>query len=97
VGPLINRGAVDRLHDLVADAISRGAKVLLGAKFEDNCYHPTILYHVPTDAKIMGEETFGPVIPITSVKDADEAIDLVIRSRYGLDSCVFTFNIKVRL
>lgn len=95
IGPLINRGAVDRVHGLVTDAISRGAKVLLGAKFEDNYYYPTVLYHVPMDAKIMWEETFGPVIPITSVKDVDEAIDLVNRSRYGLDSCVFTFNINL--
>jgi glyceraldehyde-3-phosphate dehydrogenase [NAD(P)+] len=95
IGPLINRGAVERVHGLVTDAINKGAKVLAGAKFEGNYYYPTVLYHVPTDAKIMWEETFGPVIPITSVKDVDEAIDLANRSKYGLDSCVFTLNINL--
>jgi glyceraldehyde-3-phosphate dehydrogenase [NAD(P)+] len=95
IGPLINRGAVERVHALVTDAINKGAKVLVGAKFEDNYYYPTVLSHVPTDAKIMWEETFGPVIPITSVKDVDEAIDLANRSKYGLDSCVFTNNINL--
>ena len=95
IGPLINHGAVERVHGLVTDAISKGAKVLAGAKFERNYYYPTVLYHVPMQAKIMWEETFGPVIPITSVKDVDEAIDLTNRSRYGLDSCVFTTNINL--
>jgi glyceraldehyde-3-phosphate dehydrogenase [NAD(P)+] len=43
----------------------------------------------------MWEETFGPVIPIMSVKNVDEAIDLTNRSKYGLDSCVFTFNLNL--
>jgi glyceraldehyde-3-phosphate dehydrogenase [NAD(P)+] len=95
MGPLIDHNAVDRVHALVTDAISKGAKRLTGGKHEANYYHPTVLDHVTPEAKIMWDETFGPVIPITRVKDVDEAIGLANESRYGLDSCVFTNDINL--
>ncbi|OFX16077.1 hypothetical protein A3K71_04990 [archaeon RBG_16_50_20] len=94
LGPLINHSAVERVHSLVTDAVGKGAKLLTGGKHEGNYYHPTVLDKVPDTAEVMWEETFGPVIPIRRVKDVDEAIDLANRSKYGLDSCVFTNNIN---
>jgi len=95
LGPLIDHNAVERVHDLVTDAVKRGAKLLTGGKFQGNYYEPTVLDTVPVDARIMWEETFGPVIPIGYVKDADEAIQLANKSNFGLDSCVFTNNINL--
>ena len=95
IGPLIDRHAVDKVQRLVTDAIDKGARLLTGGRSEDNYYHPTVLCNVPLGAKIMWEETFGPVIPISQVKDVDEAIDVTNRSRYGLDSCVFTNNLNL--
>ena len=95
LGPLIDHAAVERVHGLVLDALERGADLLTGGRHEGNYYHPTVLDNVPFDAKIMWDETFGPVIPIGHVKDVDEAIELANRSRYGLDSCVFTNNINL--
>jgi glyceraldehyde-3-phosphate dehydrogenase [NAD(P)+] len=95
IGPLIERNAVERVHALVMDAIQKGAKLLRGGKHEGNYYYPTVLDEVPLEAKVMWEETFGPVIPIAYVKDVDEAIDLANKSRYGLDSCLFTNNINL--
>jgi glyceraldehyde-3-phosphate dehydrogenase [NAD(P)+] len=95
IGPLIDRNAVERVHELVTDALKKGAKLLMGGKYEGNYYYPTVLEDVPLDAKIMWDETFGPVIPIVRVKGVDEAIELANRSRYGLDSCVFTNNINL--
>ena len=95
IGPLIDIGSAERVHALVLDAIERGAKLLLGGKHNGNYYQPTVLDNVPIDAKIVWEETFGPVIPIVRVKDVDEAIELANKSKYGLDSCVFTTNINV--
>jgi glyceraldehyde-3-phosphate dehydrogenase [NAD(P)+] len=95
IGPLIDHNAVERVHALVSDAIQKGAKLLTGGKFERNYYQPTVLDEVPLDADVMWTETFGPVIPIAHVKDVDEAIDLANRSRYGLDSCVFTNDINI--
>lgn len=95
IGPLIDQNAVERVEGLVTDAIGKGAKLLTGGKHEGNYYHPTVLEDVPLNARIMWEETFGPVIPIMRVEDVDEAIDLGNKSTYGLDSCVFTNNINL--
>jgi glyceraldehyde-3-phosphate dehydrogenase [NAD(P)+] len=95
LGPLIDHNAVERVHGLVTEAMSKGAKLLTGGKHEANYYHPTVLDHVPFEARVLWDETFGPVIPIARVKDVDEAIDLANKSRYGLDSCVFTNDINL--
>ena len=95
LGPLIEHGAVERVHALVTDATSKGAKLLAGGKFDGNFYQPTVLDYVPLEAKILWDETFGPVIPIARVRDVDEAIELANKSRYGLDSCVFTNDINL--
>jgi glyceraldehyde-3-phosphate dehydrogenase [NAD(P)+] len=95
IGPLIDTNAVERVHSLVIDAISKGAKLITGGRYEGNIYYPTVLDGVPPVARIMWEETFGPAIPITHVKGVDEAIELANKSRYGLDSCVFTNNINL--
>lgn len=92
IGPLINRSAVERVHSLVEDAVKRGAKILAGGGFNGCFYQPTVLDDVPLDAKIVWEETFGPVITIIEVVNEDEALTLASKSRYGLDACVFTKN-----
>ena len=95
IGPLIDRDAAERVHGLVTDAIRKGAKLLAGGKHEGNYYDPTVLDYVPVEARIMWDETFGPVIPIARVKDVDEAIYITNKSRFGLDSCVFTNDINL--
>jgi glyceraldehyde-3-phosphate dehydrogenase [NAD(P)+] len=95
VGPLIDKSAVERVHGLVTDAKSKGAEVMIGGRYQGNYYEPTLLDHVPFEARIMWEETFGPVIPVGHVKDVDEAITLANKSKFGLDSCVFTNNINL--
>src|SRR5208283_1838904 len=72
IGPLIDRNAVERVHELVTDAVKKGAKLLTGGKYQGNYYYPTVLEDVPLDAKIMWDETFGPVIPIVRVKVVNE-------------------------
>lgn len=92
VGPLINKQAAERVQRLVDDAVRKGAKLLRGGKHHACYFEPTLLYDVPLDAEIAWEETFGPVVSIINVKSIDEAIELTNKSRYGLDSCVFTNN-----
>ncbi|MBE0516464.1 MAG: aldehyde dehydrogenase family protein [Methanophagales archaeon] len=92
VGPLIDANAVAHVHKLVEDAVEKGAKLLFGGTYEGNVYLPTVLDHVPKDAGIMQEETFGPVVTIHRVKDINEAIEAANDTKYGLDSCVFTNN-----
>lgn len=89
VGPVISESAARRIKGLIDDAVEKGAKVLLGGNVRGAYVEPTVLYDVPENARIMWEETFGPVIPIHRVKSVDEALSIARRSSYGLDSCVF--------
>jgi acyl-CoA reductase-like NAD-dependent aldehyde dehydrogenase len=93
LGPLISLKDAERVQALVDNAVQRGAKLLKGGKHRDCYFEPTILENVPMDADIVWEETFGPVIPIVKVASIDEAIEVTNKSRYGLDSCVFTNNL----
>ncbi|MCP8322151.1 MAG: aldehyde dehydrogenase family protein, partial [archaeon] len=90
VGPVINLRAAQRIQGLVDDAKAKGAKLLIGGSHKDCYFEPTVLYDVPLNARIAWEETFGPVITIIKIKNEDEAIEIGKKSRYGLDSCIFT-------
>jgi glyceraldehyde-3-phosphate dehydrogenase [NAD(P)+] len=92
MGPLISREAAERVQSLVDDAVTKGATLVKGGKHNRSYFEPTILDHVPKDARIASEETFGPVVTIIRVGSIDEAIERTNESRYGLDSCVFTNN-----
>ncbi len=94
IGPLIDSKAVARVDSLVKDAVEKGAKLLLGGKSRGNYYEPTVLANVPLSARIMWEETFGPVIPIHSFKKEDEAVEIINSSEYGLDNAIFTDDIR---
>jgi succinate-semialdehyde dehydrogenase/glutarate-semialdehyde dehydrogenase len=93
VGPLINDDAVDKVHDLVMDAVGRGARPLIGGQRPDRagCYYaPTVLVDVPADAPILREEIFGPVAPIVTFIDEDEAVTLANDTEYGLVAYLYT-------
>jgi len=90
VGPLINERALAKVDGLVRDATEHGAKLLTGGKAQGLVYEPTLLDEVPLEARIMWEETFGPVLPVRRVSSVDEAIQIANRSVLGLDSAVFT-------
>jgi len=77
----------------VKDAVDKGASVRVGGKRRPGpgrFYEPTVLTGVDHSMEVMTDETFGPVLPIMRVRDADEAVRLANDSRYGLNSAVFT-------
>lgn len=93
MGPLIGERRIDVMQDLVDDAVSHGAELLTGGERLGNkgfFYKPTVLKGVPEDAKIMTEEPFGPVAPISSFTDFNEVIARANRLEYGLASYAFT-------
>ncbi|MGC8601487.1 MAG: aldehyde dehydrogenase family protein [Thermoprotei archaeon] len=92
MGPLINEGAAKRVESLVQDAVQKGAKLVLGGHRNGCYFEPTVLIDVPLDARIVNEETFGPVLVVITVKDVNEALEIAKKPKYGLDSCVFTNN-----
>jgi succinate-semialdehyde dehydrogenase/glutarate-semialdehyde dehydrogenase len=97
VGPLINRDAVDKVEELVADARDKGAKVIVGGQERDGrgyFYDPTVLGDVPPSARLLEEEIFGPVAPVTSFESEEDAIKAANNTQFGLVAYVFTSNFK---
>ncbi len=90
VGALIRpsqRAALDRQ---LADAVSRGARVVATASARDDAFAPTLLVDVPDEALVLREETFGPLLPIIRVRDEDEAVARANASEFGLSASVWT-------
>ena len=97
VGPLINRDAVDKVSELVEDARGKGATVVVGGHELDGrgyFYEPTVLGGVSPDARVLSEEIFGPVAPVTSFESEEDAIRAANNTEYGLVAYVFTSNFK---
>lgn len=98
MGPLINQAGLTNVGDMVQAAVDAGAQVVCGgAAAEDKgtgfFYQPTLLDGVEKGAPITREEVFGPVLPVVTVKDLDEAIEFANSSEYGLTSSVYTENV----
>lgn len=96
VGPLINKEAIDKVDSIVQDAISKGAKVVLGGKRDDtgsNFYQPTILTHVSDDMEVASEEIFGPVAPLFRFKTDEEAIRIANDTPFGLAAYFYSRDI----
>ncbi|HEX8976646.1 MAG TPA: NAD-dependent succinate-semialdehyde dehydrogenase [Solirubrobacteraceae bacterium] len=97
VGPLIDDSQRGKVSELVKDAIGRGAKAVVGGQARDGAgyfYQPTVLTDVPDDAKLLGEEIFGPVAPVKGFLDEDEAIAAANDTEYGLVAYVYTNDLK---
>lgn len=94
LGSMSSQEQFDKVKAQVDEAIAKGAKALTGGRANPNLpglfYEPTVLVNVNHDMSVARDETFGPIIPIIKVRDADEAIRMANDSRYGLDACVFT-------
>lgn len=95
VGPLATRRQRERFEGMMATARQQGAKVAIGggrpAGLNRGWFvEPTVLTEVTPQMEILNEEPFGPVAPICSVRDFDEAIELANRSRYGLGANLYT-------
>ena len=97
MGPLHTEKQRAEIESQLADAVSRGGRVVAGGKrpsgaeFESGWYfEPTVVVDVPEDARVWTEETFGPLLPIMRVNSLDEAIERANASEYGLGSSIFT-------
>jgi benzaldehyde dehydrogenase (NAD) len=94
LGSVIARATVERVEKLVSDAVSQGAKVLVGAeKCSNTVMKGVVVDHVTPKMTLFREESFGPQVSITRVKSADEAIDLANDTEYGLSAALFTRDI----
>lgn len=92
-GPLIDDKALAKVEEHVADAVSKGARVLSGGKrhaLGGNFYEPTLLADVTTDMLIASEETFGPVAPLFRFESEEEVIAMANDTEFGLAGYFYT-------
>jgi succinate-semialdehyde dehydrogenase/glutarate-semialdehyde dehydrogenase len=95
-GPMINADAVAKVEEHIADAVRRGARVLLGGKRHElggNFFQPTILTDVPSDAIVSREETFGPLAPLFRFNTESEAIELANDTEFGLAAYFYSRDV----
>lgn len=95
-GPLIDDKAVAKVEEHIQDAVSKGAKVLLGGKKHSlggRFFEPTVLVDVNTSMKVTKEETFGPVAPLFRFKTEEEAIAMANDTEFGLASYFYARDI----
>ncbi len=90
IGTIARPDLAENLHRLVQQSIQQGAKVLLGGKCEGTLFEPTVLSNVKPDMPVFTEETFGPVIGITTFETEEEAVKLANNTDFGLGVSVFT-------
>jgi succinate-semialdehyde dehydrogenase/glutarate-semialdehyde dehydrogenase len=97
VGPLIDATQREKVKELVDDATSKGAEVVLGGTERDGAgyfYDPTVLSGVPVEARLLKEEIFGPVAPVATFDDEEAAVAAANDTEYGLVAYVYTRDIK---
>ncbi|XP_059175882.1 succinate-semialdehyde dehydrogenase, mitochondrial-like isoform X2 [Physella acuta] len=95
-GPLINSRALEKVDGLVKDAVSQGAKVIVGGSKDErggNFYQATLLADVSTEMRVVKEEIFGPVAAAIRFKTEEEAIEIANATTAGLASYFFTSDI----
>jgi aldehyde dehydrogenase (NAD+) len=93
LGPLIFARQAEIIREQLADAVSKGAKILCGGAIEQHgggwWIRPTVIVNVNHTMQVMTEETFGPIIPVMPFATIDEAVALANDSEYGLSASVF--------
>jgi len=99
MGPLNNPPVADKTEQHVADAVDRGAEVAVGGKRAPHLgselfFEATVVDGVTDEMAIAREETFGPVVPVSTIRSEEEAVQIVNGSPYGLLSAVFTRDLR---
>ena len=98
IGPLIRPQHVQRMSELLADAVQRGAEVLCGGRprpdLGPNFFEPTVVTGVDSSMKLFQDETFGPIMAIRVVRDAEEAIACANDSEFALSASIWTGDLE---
>jgi len=101
MGPIINKAGLTKIDDLVAGAIKGGASCVVGGKVADlgsgNHYEPTVLTNCRQDMDIIQKEIFGPVLPVITFSNLDQAIEYGNDTVFGLTSSIYTTNLNTAL
>ncbi|KAH7371116.1 Aldehyde/histidinol dehydrogenase [Pyrenochaeta sp. MPI-SDFR-AT-0127] len=95
-GPLVNKSSIDKITEHVEDAVSKGAKLLIGGRASSPgfFYEPTVLMDVPRGSLVARDETFGPLAPIFTFEDEEDAIKLANDTEFGLAGYFFSKDVN---
>jgi len=96
IGPLIDMKAIEKVESHIADAVKKGARIVIGGKrsaLGGSFFEPTVLADVTTDMIITREETFGPVAPLYRFKDEHEAVKMANDTEFGLAAYFYSRDI----
>jgi len=100
VGPLANPRQLAKMEELVADAVEKGARVLVGGEAlsgEGYFFQPTVLADVPMDARVMHEEPFGPIAVLMPFDELTDGLKEANRLPYGLSAYAFTTSARTAI
>jgi len=93
VSALITPDDRDRVKSWIDEAVSQGARVVVGGEVVDGLLQPTVLADVTPDMRVCRDEVFGPVVAVQAVDSVEEGIDLADDTRYGLQAGIYTASI----
>ncbi|TMV08311.1 NAD-dependent succinate-semialdehyde dehydrogenase [Arenibacterium halophilum] len=97
IGPLIDDAAVEKVQEHIDDAVSKGGTILTGGGLDSRggtYFTPTVISNTPRDAKVLVEETFGPLAALVRFSEENEAIQMANDTEFGLASYVFTNDLN---
>ncbi|RBQ21214.1 aldehyde dehydrogenase [Spongiactinospora rosea] len=97
IGPMISEAAAKRAEEWVNEAVAQGARLIHGGQRDGVAFAPTILTEVPSDARVVCEEIFAPVVSVIPFKDFGEALRVVNDTPYGLQAGIFTRDLNQAL
>lgn len=88
-GPMIDPKSINRLSEIVEDAVKKGAELVLGGSSKGTFFEPTILKNVTSEMRAWQEEMFGPIAAVTSFTSDEDAVEMANDTEYGLSGAVF--------
>lgn len=94
LGSVVTRAAVERVGELIADAVAHGGRLVTGGATDTTIMPASVVDHVTPQMRIYGEESFGPVVCVVRARDTEDAIRLANDTEYGLSSAVFGRDIQ---
>jgi benzaldehyde dehydrogenase (NAD) len=89
LGPIISERQRDHIHEMVQESVAQGATVVEGGTYEGPFYRPTVVTNLGSSSRLVKEEVFGPIAPIVTFRNDEEALQLANGSGYGLAASVF--------
>jgi acyl-CoA reductase-like NAD-dependent aldehyde dehydrogenase len=93
IAPIISERQRDRIKEHIADAVAKGANIVVGGEWDGNRCKPTLLTNVTEEMTVCKTETFGPVTSIYSIDSYEEGLKRANDTEYGLSSAIFTKDI----